>query len=104
MEDRDYGDRGRDGEGNRIGSIAVGRRSEGRRSNWGRQGAKRNTLRRSRPSEVGGRGGGEGRRDGMDYTSTGMRRGEPTLLGSRSDKSSGRGGRAGGVETLSTRI
>jgi hypothetical protein len=33
MEDRDYGDRGRDGEGNRIGSIAVGSRSEGRRSN-----------------------------------------------------------------------
>jgi hypothetical protein len=33
MEDRDYGYRGRDGEGNRIGSIAVGSRSEGRRSN-----------------------------------------------------------------------
>ena len=62
MEDRDYGDRGRDGEGNRIGSIAVGSRSEGTRSNWGRQGAKRNTLRRSRPSEVGVRGGVEGSR------------------------------------------
>jgi hypothetical protein len=56
MEDRDYGYRGRDGEGNRIGSITEGSRSEYRRSNWWRQRAKRNTLRRSRPSEVGGWG------------------------------------------------
>jgi len=75
MEDRDYGYRGRDGEGNRIGSIAVGRRSEGRRSNWGRQGAKRNTLRRSRPSEVGVRGGVEGSGDSTDYSRTGRRLG-----------------------------
>jgi hypothetical protein len=75
MEDRGYGNRGRDWEGNRIGSITGGSRSEGRRSNWWRLRAKRNTLRlrRDGPSEDGVRGVGEGRRDCTDYTSTSLR-------------------------------
>jgi hypothetical protein len=72
-----------------------------------RPGAKRNTLRRVGPGEDGVKGVGECRSDDCTdiwvYTSLGLVK--LASLGSRSGKSSGRGGRVeGGVKTLSTRI